>query len=109
MVRRFGIAGRIAELAAGFAVEREANAVPRVGRPLRESASGALWTAAKISTVVSLALSLIPGRRKGGRIAAGALGILGGAALRFAIFYAGKLSSADPRATFWQQQERPQA
>jgi formate-dependent nitrite reductase membrane component NrfD len=109
IVRRFGIAGRIAELAAGFAVEREANAVPRVGRPLRESASGALWTAAKISTVVSLALSLIPGRRKGGRIAAGALGILGGAALRFAIFYAGKLSSADPRATFWQQQERPQA
>ncbi|HKE22248.1 MAG TPA: NrfD/PsrC family molybdoenzyme membrane anchor subunit [Bryobacteraceae bacterium] len=109
VARTFGIAGRAAELAAGFAVECEANAVERVGRPLCEGGTGVLWKAAKIATAASLALALVPGKRKGFRVAAGVLGVLGGLGVRFSIFYAGKASAADPRATFWQQEEQPQA
>jgi hypothetical protein len=103
IVRTFGLVGRIAELAAGAAVEREASRVPSVARPLHEGASGALWTVAKVLTASSLVLTLMPGRWRGKRGAAGILGALGGLAVRFAIFHAGKVSAMDPRATFQQQ------
>ena len=99
IARRFGIAGRIAELAAARAVEREASAIPRVGKPLHEGATGALWKAATVFTGASLAAATLLPRR---RILAGALGLLGGACVRFAIFYAGKRSALDPQATFLQ-------
>ncbi len=63
--------------------------------------SGALWKAAKVLTAASLVLTLMPGRH---RTAAGVCGVLGGLALRFAVFHAGKASALDPRATFAQQQ-----
>ena len=101
IVRRFAVVARVAELAAGQAVEREACANSQVGLPLRQGVSGALWKAAKLLTVASLVLTLMPGRR---RRAAGICGVLGGLALRFAVFHGGKASALDPRATFVQQQ-----
>jgi formate-dependent nitrite reductase membrane component NrfD len=99
----FGAAGRIGELAAGVVLEHETGRVPRVGKPLHEGASGALWKVAKAATATSLLISLLPGQSRGKRILAGALGTAGALCLRFAIFHAGKASALDPRATFHQQ------
>jgi formate-dependent nitrite reductase membrane component NrfD len=104
VVRRFGIAGRVAEVAACEIVKRDANANPRVGRPLREGVSGALWQVAEGLAIASALLSIWPGKSKARRTAAGICGILGGLALRFAVFHAGKASARDPLATFQQQQ-----
>jgi formate-dependent nitrite reductase membrane component NrfD len=104
VVRRFGIAGRIADLVASKAVERDADRVGQVGKPLHEGLSGTLWKASESLTAASLALSLLPGRRsRPRRVVEGALGAAGSLAMRFAIFRAGKASSRDPRATFHQQ------
>jgi len=103
VVRGFGIAGRVAELAAAEAVQKDADRVERVGRPLKEGLSGSLWRLAKLATSASLAVSLLPGRARWKRRLAGLLGTIGAAAVRFAIFYAGVASARDPRATFEQQ------
>ena len=100
---RFGLAGRVAELASGMAVERETGRVERAARPLHQGPSGALWKASRALTVASLALTLLPGRWRGKQAGAGALAALGGLALRWAVFQAGKASARDPRATFRQQ------
>jgi formate-dependent nitrite reductase membrane component NrfD len=103
-VRRFGIAGRVAELAASQVVARGAGRVEAVGRPLHEGVAGTLWRASEALTAASLALSLVPGRRtRLRRVAEGALGAAGSLAMRFAVFHAGKASARDPRATFHQQ------
>jgi formate-dependent nitrite reductase membrane component NrfD len=98
-INTFGVAGSIAELAAGYVVEQQASRVPIVARPLREGVSGALWKASKVLTVASLALSLF-GRSRRAYRAGAVLGTAGAIALRFAIFHAGKASARDPRATF---------
>jgi formate-dependent nitrite reductase membrane component NrfD len=104
VVRRFGIAGRVADLVAAKAVEREADRVDEVGRPLHEGLSGTLWKASEALTAVSLALALLPGRRsRMRRVAEGALGAAGSLAMRFAVFHAGKASARAPRASFHQQ------
>ncbi|MGH2724127.1 MAG: NrfD/PsrC family molybdoenzyme membrane anchor subunit [Actinomycetota bacterium] len=103
VVGRFGVAGKVAEVAAMSAVERETGRVERVARPLREGLSATLWKAARAMTAGSLALSLLPGRSKGKRVASGILGTAGAVALRFAVWHAGRVSSRDPRATFQQQ------
>jgi formate-dependent nitrite reductase membrane component NrfD len=103
IVERFGALGKVADLAAMAAVEREADGVEAVGRPLREGASGALWRAARLLTGASLALSLLPGHRRAKRFSQGVLGTAGALAIRFAIFHAGKASARDPRATFRRQ------
>jgi formate-dependent nitrite reductase membrane component NrfD len=95
IVHRFGLAGRLGELAAAKAVEREAGTA---GKPLHEGVSGALWTAATVLTASSLAVSLLPGRSRGKRIVSGTLGIFGGLCLRFAVFYGGKASALTPLA-----------
>ena len=103
-VHRFGLAGKLAELLATFAVEHEAAAdAERVARPLHTGASGALWTAAKVLTAASLAVSLLPGRGRGKRVVGALLGTLGSVAMRFAVFHAGKRSTRDPRAAFAMQ------
>jgi formate-dependent nitrite reductase membrane component NrfD len=104
IAHRFAVAGRIADVAASAVVQREADADPRVGRPFHEGVSGALWGMAQGLTAASLVLSVIPGKSKTRRTAAGICGALGALALRFAIFHAGKASTLDPRATFEQQQ-----
>ena len=108
-VERFAVIGKAVDLAAMAAVEREANRVEPVGRPLREELSGTLWNAARAMTAASLALSLLPGRWRAKRIAGGLLGTAGSIALRFAVFHAGKASARDPRATFRSQRERQEA
>lgn len=103
VVRSFGTVGRIAELAAGMVMDREAARVERVGEPLRAGVSGVLWKAAKAATAASLLISLWPGQSRGRRIAAGVLGTAGALCLRFAIFHAGRASALDSRASFSQQ------
>jgi hypothetical protein len=99
----FGIAGKLADLVAMQAVERAAERVERVGRPLRAGISGALWQAARALTAASLALTLLPGRSRAKRLAGGLLGTAGALALRFGIFHAGKASARDPKATLHSQ------
>ncbi len=103
VIDQFALAGRMAELGAATWLEREVAGVDRVAKPLREGVSGTLWTAAKVLTAASLAISLLPGKWRGRRVLAGSLGTLGAICLRFAIFHAGKASANDPRATFRQQ------
>jgi formate-dependent nitrite reductase membrane component NrfD len=102
----FGTVGRVAELLAGAVMEREVAQVPRVAKPLHEGIAGVLWTAAKVATASSLAISLLPGQSRGKRIAAGLLGTVGALCLRFGVYHAGRASSLDPRATFHQQRAR---
>jgi formate-dependent nitrite reductase membrane component NrfD len=103
IVRRYGTAGRLAELVAAEALERELGEDETVSRPLQEGASGSLWTASKILTAGSLGLSVLGRRRRWARTGAGILGTAGAIALRFAVFHAGKASARDPRATFHSQ------
>jgi len=103
VVKRFGVAGKVAELIAAEAVQKDAEEVERVGRPLKEGLSGSLWHLAKGATAASLAISLLPGRGRWKRRLAGLLGTIGALSVRFAIFYAGIASARDPRATFEQQ------
>jgi hypothetical protein len=102
-VQVFGTAARIAELLAGRAVEKEARAVARVARPLQEGLSGSLWRASKTGTIASAGISLLPGEGRIKLAAGGLLGIGSGLSMRFAMFYAGRASALDPRATFEQQ------
>jgi len=103
IVHRFGTVGKLADLAAMAAVERDTGRVETVGRPLHEGLSGALWKAARALTATSLAVSLLPGRSRVKRAADALLGTAGAVALRFAVFHAGKASARDPRATFRRQ------
>ena len=103
VVKRFGVAGKVAELIAAEAVQKDAEEVERVGRPLKEGLSGSLWHLAKGATAASLAISLLPGRGRWKRRLAGLLGTIGALSVRFAIFNAGIASARDPRATFEQQ------
>ena len=102
VVRRFGVAGKAAELLFSNAVEREVRTPEIVGAPLRGGLSGALWRTAKVLVASSLVLSLLPESRSVRR-AAGWLGTLGSIALRFGVVRAGRISARDPRATFAQQ------
>jgi hypothetical protein len=65
--------------------------------------SASLLRASEVLNVASLALSLVPARRRGPSIAAAVTGIASGLAVRFAIVRAGKVSSRDTHATFRQQ------
>lgn len=106
VIRTYGVAGRFGELIAARAFEREAHRIPRIARPLHEGMCGSLWRVSEVLNVASLALSLVPTRRRGPRIAAAVTGIGSGLALRFAVMRAGKMSSVDPHATFQQQRDR---
>ncbi len=106
IVERFGLVGKVVDLAAMAVMERQADEVEPVGRPLREGASGALWKTAKVLTAASLVLSVLPGRSRARRAASGLLGTAGALTLRFAVFQAGKASARNPRATFGQQRRQ---
>ncbi|HEX3878672.1 MAG TPA: NrfD/PsrC family molybdoenzyme membrane anchor subunit [Bryobacteraceae bacterium] len=103
VTRVFGTAGRVAELAAAHQVERAASAVPRVGQPLREGATSILWRGATLLTAASLAASLLPGKSRTRRVAAGVLAMAGSLCLRLAVHYVGDASARDARASFQQQ------
>jgi polysulfide reductase-like protein len=103
IVRRFAVAGAGADLAAGRAIDRDAGRIAGVGDPLHEGRAGSLLKAAKAMTAGSLAINLLPGRARWKRTFAGVMGVLGSAATKFGVFYAGQPSAQDPRATFRQQ------
>jgi formate-dependent nitrite reductase membrane component NrfD len=96
----FGAAGQAAELAAAFAMERQASEVPRVGRPFKQGVSGWMWQTATLLTAGSLLLSVLPGKSRKKRFAAGVLGTLGSALMRFSIEALGQASARDARASF---------
>lgn len=98
-----GTAARGTEVVAAILMEREVAKTPEAVRPLREGTPGLLWRAAGLLTAGSLILSLVPSKRKSQRIAAGVMGVLGSACLRFAVHYAGIQSARDPRASFADQ------
>jgi formate-dependent nitrite reductase membrane component NrfD len=104
-VRRFGTIGRVAELVAGFAVEREAARSEELIRPLRQGMPGTLWKAAKACTAAGLVLSLLPGRKRWKQVAASVLTLAGAVATRYAIYEAGKVTAKDPHATFVPQRQ----
>jgi formate-dependent nitrite reductase membrane component NrfD len=106
VVSRIDKGASLAELVAALLVERDAGRDEEVARPLREGLSGQLWKASTISTVASLVLSSLPGslgRSRSAKLASAAIGAAGSAAMRFAIFHAGKASARSPRATFHSQ------
>ena len=105
VVRSLAIAGKASEVAAMHAVERELGSGPE-GRALRSGGSGKLWTAAKVLGAASLIASAWPGRSRTRQLLAGALGTAGALAMRFAVVEGGKVSAADPRATFVPQRRR---
>jgi formate-dependent nitrite reductase membrane component NrfD len=105
-VERFGVIGKLLQLAAAFALEAETRRLQRVGRPLREGFSGFLWQTAKALTMASIFVSVMPGRVRPKRMATGLLGSVASIGLRFGIFYAGKASARDPRASFELQRNR---
>ena len=105
IVHRYGVAGKIGELAAATAVQKDADVVERVGKPFHEGLSGSLWRTSKALTGASLVLSVLPGKSPWKRKAGALLGTAGAIMLRFAVFHAGKASTRDPRATF----EQPRA
>lgn len=95
--------GRLAELASGCALERKAETIEQVARPLKTGVSGALWRTSTALTLASLMLAVMPGKSRGRREWAGVLGAAGSLALRMAVHYAGAASASDPRASFHQQ------
>jgi hypothetical protein len=103
VVHWYGVVGKVGELAAAAAVQKDASRVDRVGRPLREGATGAMWRGASACTAASLALAILPSRSRWKRVASALLGTAGSAGVKFAIHYAGVSSARDPRATFHQQ------
>jgi hypothetical protein len=105
VARRFATFGKVAALAASFAVEREARRSEVVARPLRQGKPGALWKAAQVCTAAGLALSLLPGRRRWRQVASSVLSTAGALAMRYAIYDAGDVSTKDPHATFVPQRQ----
>lgn len=103
VTRTFGLVGRAAELAAGFCLEHEAGATPRVARPLQRGMSGFLFRTSAVLTATSLVLALLPNQSRKRRVWSGILGTAGSLLMRFSIEGAGKASARDPRASFHQQ------
>lgn len=106
-VERFALMGKVLELCATTVLEADAKRVERVGRPLHEGVSGLLWQGAKVLTVASAVVSMLPGKSRAKRVVGGILGSLASLSLRFGIYYAGKASTRDPRASFEQQRQIP--
>jgi formate-dependent nitrite reductase membrane component NrfD len=106
-VRNFALLGACAELVGSKIMEQQASArSERVGAPLREGVSGALWKAAGILTVASVVTALLPNQTKAKRVTGGIFGALGSLALRLAVHYAGEHSAKDPRASFHLQRAK---
>jgi formate-dependent nitrite reductase membrane component NrfD len=105
-LRAFGTAGKVAELAAAHAVEREVARAPHVDAPLRRGVSGTMWRVAKLLTAASLVVSALPRPTRRRRVLAAALATGGALMTRFAFVQAGTASARDPRATFAPQRER---
>jgi formate-dependent nitrite reductase membrane component NrfD len=105
VLRRYGIAGKAGELAASAALEREVGRVAAVARPYKEGASARLWQVAHGCTTASLLLSLPRTRSRWREQLAAVTGVAGSLLVKIAVLEAGKVSAADPRATFHLQNQ----
>ncbi len=103
VAHRFAVIGKTLEIALSDVFQREADAVPRVGRPLHSGVSAALWRASQALSVAGLAATLLSRRGSTTRRVAGALSVLGSLSMRFAVVRAGHASARDPHATSAQQ------
>jgi hypothetical protein len=99
VARRMAVTGKLAELGADVALERQLQRVERVGRPLDQGLSGALWKAAKTCKAASLLCSVLPRKPAWLRICGGVLGTAGALCTRFSLFHGGRASARDPHAT----------
>jgi formate-dependent nitrite reductase membrane component NrfD len=102
---RFGRLAKAAELGVSFALDLEAaSRAPRVARPLRHGASGAMLQAARGLVAASLALDLWPRRRwRRARTLdalSGTMALAGTLLLRLGVVQAGRASARDPHASF---------
>jgi formate-dependent nitrite reductase membrane component NrfD len=100
VLRAFAATGLAAEIGAAAWLDREASAIERVGAPLREGSSGALWRASKGAAVLGLVATLIGDRSTSSRWVGAILAIGSSLAMRVAIWRGGRASARDPRATF---------
>lgn len=100
VLRAYGLVGKVAELFAARAVEREVSRHEELAKPLHTGAAGVLWKAAKVLSMAGLALSLLPGGSKRTRRVANGLTLAGALATRWAVFQSGRQSARNPQATF---------
>ncbi|AFE07886.1 formate dehydrogenase O putative subunit [Corallococcus coralloides DSM 2259] len=105
VLRRFRIAGKVAELFTREAVELEARQVVEVGKPLRTGASGALWMLSRTCSMAGLVMDVLPGRARWKQVTADVLSTVGAVAARYAVIQAGKTSARNPQATFQGQRQ----
>jgi formate-dependent nitrite reductase membrane component NrfD len=105
VVQRFGTSGRAAELVSGILVEREVAGKERTANAYKQGIAGSLWRGGEAFGVLSLFIGILPGRSRLQRYASGVTGSVAAAATKFAVFYAGKASTRDPRTTFEAQQK----
>jgi formate-dependent nitrite reductase membrane component NrfD len=100
VLRITGTVGRVAELAAGVAMERAVAKVPRAAIPLRQGGTSVIWRGGALLTASSVVVSMLPGNGRWKQVTSGSLGALGSFCVRFAVHYAGIRSAKDPRASF---------
>ena len=103
ITRIYGIAGRIAELGATVALERDVKAAAGVAAPIENGFTSVLWRGAGALTAASLVVLLLPGQTRKKRVVAGVLGSLGSLLMRYAVHECGVRSARDPRASFGPQ------
>lgn len=104
VVRRFGLIGRIAELGAEVAVEKEPR-TPEVRRALTEGGAEKMWRAGKALSLASLALALTPARYRRLHLASAVLATAGVLTKKWAVYAAGRPSARNPRATIEMQRQ----
>ncbi|HJV35426.1 NrfD/PsrC family molybdoenzyme membrane anchor subunit [Geomonas sp.] len=97
VVRTFGLAGKIGEIACMAAMERQTSAEPEAGRGLKEGKGGLLWKSAEVMVTAGIVLSLIPVKLTWKRRLSGALTTVGAICLRYALLESGKHAAREPR------------
>ncbi|MBN8470824.1 polysulfide reductase NrfD [Corallococcus exiguus] len=105
VLRRFRIAGKVAEVFTREAVELEARQVVEVGKPLRTGVSGALWMLSRTCSLAGLVMDVLPGRARWKQVTADVLSTVGAVAARYAVIQAGRASARNPQATFQGQRQ----
>lgn len=103
IAKRFAVIGETATLLMMWRVERDAEKLTQVAKPLHQGFSGFLWHTAGALGAAGLIFSIFSGKNKAAKITAAALGTAGAITLRFAVVHAGHQSARDPAATFQQQ------
>lgn len=98
VVRRFGIVGKVGEVACMAAMKRESSAHPEASKGLKEGKGGLLWKSAEVMVTAGIVLSLIPVRVSWKRRLSGALTTVGAICLRYALLESGKHAAREPRA-----------